>query len=66
MLQRLWIFETEAPAQLYNKFLLTFGNFPQPTQTHNLHVALKKLCTCVIFLTKLCRQQAEVMQKHEK
>jgi hypothetical protein len=40
------------------------GNFPRPTPVRDLHMALK-LPYIYDYITKLCRQQAEVIQNHE-
>jgi hypothetical protein len=49
---------------LQNKVLRTIGNFPRRTPVRDLHMALK-LPYIYDYITKLCRQQAEVIQNHE-
>jgi hypothetical protein len=49
---------------LQNKVLRTIGNFPRRTPVLDLHVAFKIPYIYDLF-TKLCRQQAEVIQNHE-
>jgi hypothetical protein len=49
---------------LQNKVLRTIGNFPSCTLVRDLHTAFK-LQYAYDYITKLCRQQAEVMQNHE-
>jgi hypothetical protein len=44
---------------LQNKVLLTTGNFPRRTSVRDLHKAFK-LLYIYDYITKLCRQQAEV------
>jgi hypothetical protein len=46
--------------RLQNKALRTIGNFPWRTAVRDLHVAF-----ILLYITKLCRQQAEVIQNHE-
>jgi hypothetical protein len=50
--------------RIKNKVLRTIGNFPRFTPVRDLHTAfsLPYVYDCV---TKLCRQQAEVIQNHE-
>jgi hypothetical protein len=50
--------------RLQNKILRTTGNFPMRTPVCDLHMALK-LTYIYDYITKLCRQQAEVIQNHE-
>jgi hypothetical protein len=50
--------------RLQNKVLRTIGNFPRRTPVRDLHMALK-LPYIYDYITKLCRQQAEVIQNHE-
>jgi hypothetical protein len=50
--------------RLQNKVLGTSGNFPRRTPVRDLHMAFK-LPYVYEFITKLCRQQAEVIQNHE-
>jgi hypothetical protein len=49
--------------RLQNKVLRTTGHFPRRTPVRELHVAFEipKVYDCI---TKLCRQQAEVIQNH--
>jgi hypothetical protein len=49
---------------LENKVLRTTGNFPRHTLVRDLHVAFK-LPHLYDYITKLCRQQAEVIRNHE-
>jgi hypothetical protein len=49
--------------RLQNKVLRTIGNFPRRIQVRDLHVAFK-IPYVYDFVTKLCRQQAEVIQNH--
>jgi hypothetical protein len=42
----------------------TNGNFPRRSPTRDLHVAFKILCI-QDFVTKLSRQQEEIVQNHE-
>jgi hypothetical protein len=49
---------------LYNKVIRTAGNFTRCTLVRNLHTAFNLLHVCD-YITKLCRQQAEVIQNHE-
>jgi hypothetical protein len=49
--------------RLQNKVLRTIGNFPRRTPVRDLHVAFKIPCVHD-FITKLCKQQAEVVQNH--
>jgi hypothetical protein len=44
--------------------LHTIANFPMRTPALDLHVAFK-IPYIYDFITKLCRQQAEVIQNHE-
>jgi hypothetical protein len=48
---------------LQNKVLRTIGNFPRRTPVHELHTAFN-IPYVYDFITKLCRQQAEVMLNH--
>jgi hypothetical protein len=50
--------------RLQNKVLRTIGNVPRRTPVRELHKALKIPYICD-YVTKLCRQQAEVIQNHE-
>jgi hypothetical protein len=49
---------------LQNKVLRTSGNFPRRTPVRDLQMAFK-LPYIHDYVTKLCRQQAEVIQNHE-
>jgi hypothetical protein len=49
---------------LQNKDLRTIGNFPRCTPVCNLHTAFN-LMYVYNYVTKLCRQQVEVIQNHE-
>jgi hypothetical protein len=49
--------------RLQNKVLGRIGNFPRRTTVRDLHVAFK-IPYVHDFITKLCRQQAEVIQNH--
>jgi hypothetical protein len=53
--------ETAAPV---NKVLHTTGNFPRCTLVHDLHKAFN-LPNVYDYITKWCRQYAEVIQNHE-
>jgi hypothetical protein len=48
---------------LQNKVLCTTGNFPRHTPTCDLH-KMFKIPSVYDYITKLCRQQAEVIQNH--
>jgi hypothetical protein len=50
--------------RLQKKILHTNGNFPSCTSVRDLHVGFK-LPYIYDYITKLCRQQAEVIQNHE-
>jgi hypothetical protein len=50
--------------RLQNKVLRTIGNYPRRTRVRDLHMAFK-LPYVYDYLTKLCRQQAEITQNHE-
>jgi hypothetical protein len=50
--------------RLQNQVLSTIGNFPRPTPVRHLHMAFR-LPNVHDYITKLCRQQAEVIQIHE-
>jgi hypothetical protein len=50
--------------RLQNKVLHTIGSFPRCTAVRDLHVALKILFV-YDYITKLCRQQAEVRLNHD-
>jgi hypothetical protein len=50
--------------RLQNKVLRTIGNLPRRTPVRDLHMVFKlpHIYDCI---TKLCRQQAEVIQNHK-
>jgi hypothetical protein len=50
--------------RLQNKVLHNIGNFPRRTPVHDLHMALK-IPNIYYYITKLCRQQSEVLQNYE-
>jgi hypothetical protein len=50
--------------RIKNKLLLTIGNYPRCTPVRDLHTAFS-LPYVYDYRTKLCRQQAEVIQNHE-
>jgi hypothetical protein len=50
---------------MQNKVLRTIGNFLRCTPVRDLHTAFN-LPYLYDYLTKLCRQNAEVIQNHEK
>jgi hypothetical protein len=50
--------------RLQNRVLCTIRNFPKYTPVRDLHMAFKLLYV-YDYITKLCRQQAEVIQNHE-
>jgi hypothetical protein len=49
---------------LQNKVLHTIGNFPRCTPVREMHLAFK-LPYFYDYITKLCRQQAEVILNHD-
>jgi hypothetical protein len=49
--------------RLQNRVMRTIGNFPRRTSVRDLHVAFQILYV-YDFITKLCRQQAEIIQNH--
>jgi hypothetical protein len=51
--------------RLQNKVLRATGNFPRRTPVRDLRKAFK-LPYRQDYITKLCRQQAEVIQNHEQ
>jgi hypothetical protein len=51
--------------RLQNKVLHTIGEYPKCTSVHELHMAFQVPYICD-YITKLCRQQAEVILNHEK
>jgi hypothetical protein len=63
-----WKFVTDSQLlklqRLQNKVLRTTGNFPRHIPVRDLHMAFK-LPYSYDYITKLCRQQAEVMLNHE-
>jgi hypothetical protein len=50
--------------RLQNRVLRTTGNFPRRTSFRDLHVAFQ-IPYLYDYVTKLCRQQAEVIQNHD-
>jgi hypothetical protein len=50
--------------RMQNNILCTNGNFPTCTAVRDLHTAFN-LPYAYDYKTKLCRQQAEVIQNHE-
>jgi hypothetical protein len=50
--------------RLQNRVLRTNGNFPRRTQVREMHMAFK-IPYAYDYITKLCRQQAEVIQNHD-
>jgi hypothetical protein len=50
--------------RLQNKVLGTIGNFPRQTPVRELHKSFN-IPNIYDYITKLCRQQAEVIQNHE-
>jgi hypothetical protein len=50
--------------RLQNKVLHTIGNFPRRTPVRELHTAFN-IPYMYDFITKLCRQQAEVILNHD-
>jgi hypothetical protein len=56
--------------RLQNKVFRTIGNFPRSTPVRDLHMAFKLAYIYIYiyihdYITKLCRQHAEVIQNHE-
>jgi hypothetical protein len=49
---------------LQNRILRTIGNFPRHTSVRDMHAAFQ-IPSVYDYVTKLCRKQAEVIQKHE-
>jgi hypothetical protein len=49
---------------LQNKFLRTIGNFPKSTSVRDMHEAFQ-IPYFYDYITKSCRQQAEVIHNHE-
>jgi hypothetical protein len=50
--------------RLHNKILRTIDNFPRRTPVRELHKAFN-IPYIYDYITKLCRQQAEVIRNHE-
>jgi hypothetical protein len=50
--------------RLQNRVLRIIGNFPRRTSVHDMHVAFQ-IRYFYDYITKSCRQQAEVIQNHE-
>jgi hypothetical protein len=50
--------------RLQNKILCTIGNYPRSTPFRDLHLAFQ-IPFVYDYITKLCRQQAEVIQNHD-
>jgi hypothetical protein len=50
--------------RLQGRVLRTTANFPRPTSVRDLHVAFE-ISYVYDYRTKLCRQQAEVIQNHD-
>jgi hypothetical protein len=50
--------------RLQNRILCTIGNFPRGTPVRDLHMAFK-IPYVYDYITKLCMQQAEVVQTHD-
>jgi hypothetical protein len=50
--------------RLQNKVLPTIENFPRCTPVRDLHTDFNVPCI-YDYISKLCRQQAEVIQNHE-
>jgi hypothetical protein len=51
-------------SHLQNKVLRTNGNFPRRTSVRDMHVAFQ-IPYVYDYITKSCKQQAEVIQNHE-
>ena len=49
---------------LQNKVLCTTGDFPRRAPTRELHVVFR-IPYVYDFITKICRQQAEVIRNHD-
>jgi hypothetical protein len=49
---------------LQNRVLCTIGSFPRRTLVRDMHVAFQ-ISYVYDYITKSCRQQAEVIQNHE-
>jgi hypothetical protein len=50
--------------RLQNKVLRTIGSFPRRTSVRDMHVGFQ-IPYVYDYITKLCRQQAEVIQNHK-
>jgi hypothetical protein len=50
--------------RLQNKVLRTIGNFPKRTSIRDMHKVFR-IPYVYDYITKSCRQQAEVIQNHE-
>jgi hypothetical protein len=50
--------------RLQDKVFRTIGYFPRRTQVQELHKSFN-IPTIYDYITKLCKQQAEVIQNHE-
>jgi hypothetical protein len=50
--------------RLQNKVFRTIGSFPRRTSIRDMHVAFQ-IPYVYDYITKLCRQQAEIIQNHE-
>jgi hypothetical protein len=63
-----WEFEADSHLvklqRLQNKVLRNIGNLPRSTSVRDLHMAVKILYV-YDYITKLCRQQAEIIQNHD-
>jgi hypothetical protein len=63
-----WEFATESRLlklqRLQNKVLRNIGSFPRRTPVRDIHVAFQ-IPYVYDYITKSCRQQAEVIQNHE-
>jgi hypothetical protein len=51
--------------RLKNKVLRTIVNFPRRAPDRDLHMAFKLIYIYIYYITKLYRQQAEIIQNHE-
>jgi hypothetical protein len=64
-----WKFAAESQLlklqRLQNLVLRTIGNFARRTSVRDLHVIFH-IPNVYDFITKLCRQQAEVIQNHDE
>jgi hypothetical protein len=50
--------------RLQNKVFRTIGVFPRRTSVRDMHLAFQ-IPYIYVYITKSCRQQAEVIQNHE-